>query len=194
MKVLAVFGEHQYGDPARGEGIEHAEFIPALRRLGHEVRHFDSWNRALYADFAALNQRLLAEVEDFRPDVLLSVVMEYELWNETLDAIRARGDVATVSWAADDSWKFREVSRFIGRHYHAMTTTYDYRIADYHAAGIANVLLTQWAIASTHLAQPLPATACRWPVSFVGAAHGDRRARVERLRAAGIDVACFGHG
>jgi hypothetical protein len=44
------------------------------------------------------------------------------------------------------------------------------------------------------LAEPLPATACRYPVSFIGAAHGDRSARIERLRAAGIEVACFGHG
>ncbi len=194
MKLLCVFGQHQYGDPARGEGVEFTSFIPALRRLGHEVRHFESWNRRSYADFAQLNLNLLNEVESFRPDVLLSVHMEYEIWIETLDALRARGDVATVSWAADDSWKYREVSRFLGPAYHAMTTTYDYRVPCYRADGMRHVLLTQWAASSEFLAEPLPATACRYPVSFIGAAHGDRSARVERLRAAGIEVACFGHG
>lgn len=194
MRILCVFGEHQYGDPARGEGIEYAVFIPALRRLGHEVRHFESWNRACYRDFADLNQRLLDEVAAFRPDALLSVHMEYEIWIETLDAIQARGDVATVSWAADDSWKYREVSRFLGPSYHAMTTTYDYVLPWYHADGMRQVLLTQWAASSELLAEPLPAAQCRYPVSFVGAAHGDRRERIERLRAAGIAVACFGHG
>lgn len=194
MKVLCVFGEHQYGDPSRGLGTEYAAVIPALRNLGHQVQHFESWNRSLYRDLAELNERLLAEVESFRPDVLLSVHMAYELWLETLETIRARGDVATISWATDDSWKYREVSRFVGHVYHAMTTTYDYVVPRYHEDGIREVLLTQWAVSSEWLAEPLPASQCRYPVSFVGAVHGDRRQRVEKLRDAGIEVACFGHG
>lgn len=194
LKILCVFGKYQYGDPARGEGVEYASFVPALRALGHEVRHFESWDRRCHTNFAELNRRLLDEVETFRPDVMLTVFMEYELWIETLDAIRARGDVATVSWAADDSWKYREVSRFVGSFYHAMTTTYDYMLSCYLADGIRQVMLTQWATPSTHLAEPLTAMVCRYPVSFVGAAHGDRRSRIDRLREAGIEVACFGYG
>ena len=194
MKVLCVFGQYQYGDPQRGEGVEYTAFIPALRRLGHEVRLFDSWRRDRFADFADLNQSLLNEVESFRPDVIFTVQMEYELWTETLDCIRSRGDVATISWAADDSWKYREVSRYIGPSYHAMTTTYSNMLPRYHADGISEVLVTQWAAAANSLAEPLPAAECRYQVSFVGAAHGDRRERVERLRKAGIDVECFGHG
>jgi spore maturation protein CgeB len=194
LKVLCVFGRYQYGDPARGEGVEYASFVPALRALGYEVRHFESWDRRRHADFAELNRRLLDEVETFRPDVMLTVFMEYELWIETLDAIRARGDVATVSWAADDSWKYREVSRFVGSFYHAMTTTYDYMLPCYLADDIRQVILTQWATSSMHLAEPLTAKVCRYPVSFVGAAHGDRRSRIDRLREAGIEVVCFGYG
>ena len=37
MKILCVFGRYAYGDPKRGEGYEHANFIPALQALGHEV-------------------------------------------------------------------------------------------------------------------------------------------------------------
>lgn len=194
MKVLCVFGEHQYGDPSRGLGTEYASFIPALRRLGHEVMHFESWNKQVYRDLAELNGKLLACVESFRPDVMLTVHMEYEIWLETLGIIRARGDVATISWAADDSWKYREVSRFVGAAYHAMTTTYDYVVPRYHADGVRDVLLTQWAVSSDWLAEPLPAAQCQYAVSFVGAAHGDRRASVAALRKAGIEVACFGHG
>lgn len=194
MKILCVFGEHQYGDPSRGLGTEYAAFIPALSRLGHEVQHFESWNKRRYRDLAELNEKLLETVETFRPDVMLTVHMEYEIWLETLEIIRARGDVATISWSADDSWKYREVSRFIGRAYHAMTTTYDYVVPRYHADGIGNVLLTQWAVGSEWLNLPLPAGECRYPVSFVGAAHGDRRKVVAKLRKSGIEVVCFGHG
>jgi spore maturation protein CgeB len=194
LKVLCVLGEHQYGDPSRGLGTEYAAFIPALRKQGHQVLHFESWNKQIYHDYAELNSKLLDVVESFRPDVMLTVHMEYELWLETLENIRARGDVATISWAADDSWKYREVSRFIGGAYHAMTTTYDYVVPRYHADGIQHVLLTQWAVSSDWLAEPLLAVQCLYPVSFVGAAHGDRKSIVATLREAGIEVACFGHG
>lgn len=194
MKVLCVFGEHQYGDPPRGLGTEYTTFIPALRQLGYEVLHFESWNKRMYRDLAELNSKLLNVVESFRPDVMLTVHMEYELWLETLEVIRARGDVATISWAADDSWKYRQVSRFVGPAYHAMTTTYAHVMPRYHADGMLNVLLTQWAVSAVWLREPLPASQCIYPVSFVGAAHGDRKSMVATLQKAGIEVACFGHG
>ncbi len=194
LRVLCVFGEHQYGDPSRGLGTEYAALLPALRRQGHEVLHFESWDKRIYRNLAALNSKLLDVVETFRPDVMFTVHMEYELWLETLETIRARGDVATISWAADDSWKYREVSRFVGPAYHAMTTTYAHVIPSYHADGIRNVLLTQWAVSADWLTEPLPASQCIYPVSFVGAAHGDRKSTVAVLREAGIEVACFGHG
>lgn len=194
MKVLCVFGEHQYGDPSRGLGTEYTAFIPALLQLGYEVLHFESWNKRIYRDLAELNSKLLDVVESFRPDVMLTVHMEYELWLETLKVIRARGDVATISWAADDSWKYPQVSRFVGPAYHAMTTTYAHVMPRYHADGIEHVLLTQWAVSTDWLREPLPASQCIYPVSFVGAAHGDRKSMVATLQKAGIEVACFGHG
>lgn len=194
MKILCVFGRHNYGDPSRGISPEYAAFIPALKRLGHEVHHFESWDRRNYPDLGALNETLLAEVEKFRPDVMLTVQMHYELWLETLEVIRARGDVATISWATDDSWKYREVSRFIGHAYHAMTTTYSYVVPKYHADGIFDVLLTQWAASSQWLAEPLAAPDCRYQATFIGTANRDRRELVARLRSRGIEVACFGYG
>lgn len=194
MRVLCVFGRHNYGDPRRGVSPEYAAFVPALKRLGHEVHHFESWDRRAYPDLAGFNKSLLHEVERLRPDVMLTVQMHYEIWLETLEAIRARGDVATVSWATDDSWKYREVSRFIGHAYHAMTTTYSYVVPKYHADGIVNVLLTQWAASSERLNEPLAASDCSYPVSFVGTATKERREQVDRLRARGIGVACFGYG
>lgn len=195
MKVLFAVGQHQYGDPARGLSTEYAAFFPALERLGHEVAHFEIWNRQIYpGGFAELNQRLLDRVRANRPDVLLTVQLHYEIWIETLLAIRALGHTATVCWTTDDSWKFREVSRFIGRAYDAMTTTYPSVVPRYHAHGIRNVLPTQWAAPSDALFPPRPATQCRYPVSFVGTANPDRRSRIAALEEAGIPVACFGHG
>ncbi len=194
MKILCVFGKHQYGDPDRGIGIEYAAFIPALRNLGHEVVHFDSWRRSLYPDYAALNRALLEKIELERPRVLLCVQMNYEIWLETLRIIRNRGDVATVCWTTDDSWKYREVSRFIGREYHAMTTSYPNTVPLYKKDGIPYILLTQWAANSYSLQKPLSAAKCRMEVSFVGAVNSNRKKMISALNEKGIFVSCFGHG
>jgi spore maturation protein CgeB len=132
-------------------------------------------------------------VERERPDVLISVQRDYEIWLETLEIIRARGDVATISWTTDDSWKYGKTSRFIGPAYHAMTTTYEGVVGAYSRAGIP-VLLTQWAARAEWLREPIPSAQCLYPVSFVGAAHGKRKQYIERLREKGIEVACFGTG
>jgi spore maturation protein CgeB len=194
MKILCVFGKYQYGDASRGIGTEYASFIPALERLGYEIIHFDSWAKDLYPTYAHLNESLLETVLREQPDVMLTVQRNYEIWLETLQIIRSNTNTATISWTTDDSWKYREVSRFIGTAYHAITTTYAECIDKYHKAGIPNVLLTQWAAKIDDLQPPLPASQCKYQVSFVGAAHGDRKQRIEALRKAGIEVTCFGHG
>ena len=194
MKVLCAIGQHQYGAPLRGVGIEYAAFLPALRRAGHEVHHFELANLAQWGSYAALNRALLEAIDRIRPDILLVVQMYYELWNETLRALQARGDVATISWTTDDSWKYREHSRFIGRYYHAMATTYRDCVADYHRDGIENVLLTQWGVSRDWLQAPLLAKDCKYKVSFIGAAYGRRLKRIRQLRDLGLEVACFGQG
>ncbi len=194
MKILCAFGQHNYGNAKRGESPEHAAFLPALRRLGHEVRLVETWDRGSYRDLASLNATLLEAVEEFRPDVVLTVPMNYEIWLETVELIKARGDVITLSWATDDSWKYREVSRFIAGSYDAMATTYDHVVAHYRADGFDHVCPTQWAAISDNLQEPLEAESCRYQVSFIGTSHGERAQWVEALKDRGIDVACFGYG
>jgi spore maturation protein CgeB len=175
MKVLCVLGKYQYGDVSRGIGIE-------------------SSDRSGYHDLADMNQQLLRTVEAERPDVMLVVQTNYEIWVETLHAVKSRGITATLCWTTDDSWKYRQVSRFLGPAFHAVTTTYPDKVAAYHRDGISQVLVTKWAAGSSHLRRPFSAAACCYKVSFVGAAHGNRKRRIARLRAEGIEVDCFGHG
>ena len=194
MKILCVFGKHQYGDPSRGLGTEYAAFVPSLKNLGHEVIHFESWDRRFYPDYRELNKHLLATIERERPHVMLAVQLNYEIWTETLRIIKDHSTVATICWTTDDSWKYREVSRFIGKAYHAMTTTYRETIPLYHRDGIFNVLLTQWATNGANLNPPLKAKKCIYPVTFVGAAHGNRRQQIRHLKSLGVAVTCFGYG
>ncbi|ULA64993.1 MAG: hypothetical protein LZF86_190288 [Nitrospira sp.] len=193
MNILCVFGQHAYGDPARGEGYEYANFLPAFRRLGHKVSFFESFAREPYADFAALNRELLRRVEEFSPDIVFCVLMQYEVWVESMRLIRRTGALL-VNWSTDDSWKYSMFSRLIGAEFDLYVTTYPHLVERYRKDGIAGVCLSQWAANAEALVTPVSAVDCRYAVSFVGAAYGHRQAMVEALRHAGIDVACFGHG
>lgn len=193
MNILCVFGEHAYGDSARGEGYEYVNFLPALRRLGHHVSFFESFSRESYDDFAGLNRALLKQVEETSPDVVFCVLMQYEVWIETMRLIRRSGPLL-VNWSTDDSWKYPMFSRLIGAEWDLAVTTYPRAVEWYQRDGIGRPYLSQWAANVETLTPPLPAAACRYPVSFVGAAYGNRSVMVEVLRREGIDVACFGHG
>ena len=193
MRVLCVFGQHAYGDEARGLSPEYQAFVPALSRAGHEVVFFDSWNRRAFTDLAQLNMELLRTIEEHRPEVLLFVPFLYEVWLETLFAIKNRGDITSICWTTDDSWKYERQSRFLAPAFHLITTTYPESFRKYQAEGFP-VLLTQWAAPADALAPPLRAVDCRFPVSFVGMMHGDRRERLERLAERGIHVESFGYG
>lgn len=194
MKILCLFGRHAYGDPARGEGYEHANFMPALAALGHQVELFDSFDRQQYSDFADLNLRLIEHIRAFQPDVIFCVLMSYEVWLETLDLIRSRSPAAVVNWGTDDSWKFSQFSRYLAGHVDLHVTTHAASMSEAEKFGINNIMVSQWAAASSRLAEPLPSRACDYDVSFVGAAYGNRRARVKAMARRGIDVTCFGHG
>lgn len=194
MHVLLACGKFQYGDSSRGLGTEYTAFTRALRELGHDVTHFELWDRGAYQDFRALNLALVDAVDAVKPDILLAVPLHYEIWNETLYRIRGKENVVTICWTTDDSWKYREVSRFVGKAYDVMTTTYPDIVCRYRADGIQNVALTQWAADSGCMQAPIPAGECVYGVSFVGTAHGSRPRVVAKLRKAGVDIHCFGYG
>ncbi len=194
MKILCVFGRYAYGDPKRGDAYEYVNFLPALAALGHDIQQFDSFDRSNYADFADLNQRFVDHVLLFKPDVIFAVLMNYEIWFETLDLVRKKTPAVIINWGTDDSWKFSQYSRFLARHIDLHVTTDKASAQEAERLGLANVVASQWAASSKQLAAPLPSTQCIWDVSFVGAAYGNRRRWIAALKTHGIDVACFGQG
>ena len=194
MKVLCVFGRHNYGKPDRGIGYEYANFVPALERLGHEVVFFESFDRAAWKDFPALNRALLETVQREQPDAALFVLMGYEVWAETLDLLRAPGGPALMNWSTDDSWKYEQFSRLVAPHFDLYVTTAQSALAKARRDGLEQVVLSQWAANGQTLAEPLPSAQCRYDVSFVGSSYGNRPRWIEGLRARGIEVDCFGHG
>jgi len=194
MKILCVFGRHAYGNPVRGESYEFANFIPALRNLGHEVVLFDCFDRIAYPDFSELNRAFLDAVEHEQPHLVFCVLMGYELWSETLRLAKQASSACLLNWAADDSWKYEEFSRYRAPSFDIYATTYRSAMQKATQDGLANFTLTQWAASASLLRKPKPASDCRYAVSFIGAAYGNRRRWIAELRRRGITVHCFGHG
>jgi spore maturation protein CgeB len=194
MKILCVLGEYNYGDESRGNGYEYVNFLPALRRLGHEVIFFESFNKKTYKDFAELNRYFLETVQKENPDVILTVLLGYELWSETLNLVRLGSKAILINWSTDDSWKYEQFSRFIAKPFHIYATTYPDAVIKSELDGHSNFVLTQWAANSESLSVPVPAKDCRHQVSFVGSAYGNRPKWVAALKERGINVECFGHG
>lgn len=194
MKILCVLSRFAYGKPERGENYDYVHFIPALERLGHEVSFLDSGDRFLHSDFADLNVALVARVAEFRPDVIFCVLMHFEIWLETLDLIRTQSPALVIDWGTDDSWKFRQASRYFAGHVDLHVTTDPSTESAAQSLGLGNVFLSQWAASSNALVEPRPARDCRYDVSFVGSLYGYRSEWISILKTAGFDVSCFGHG
>ncbi|MBP9712360.1 MAG: glycosyltransferase [Sterolibacterium sp.] len=194
MKVLCVLGRHNYGRVERGASYEAANFLPALKNIGHEVVLFDSWERECYGDFIELNRAFLATVEREQPDIIFCVLLGYELWLETLELAKQVSGACLINWATDDSWKYEEFSRWVAGAFDIYATTYRSALDKAQRDGYDHFFLTQWAAPASLLQAPKAAQDCRYPVSFVGAAYGNRLKWVEQLRQRGIEVNCFGHG
>lgn len=194
MKILCAFGKYAYGDPTRGLGYEYVNFIPALTSLGHEVRFFDVWDRSQYEDFTELNRSFLEVVDKEKPDIVFCVVMGYELWLETLSLIKNKTNSIMINWSTDDSWKYEQFSRYVSPLFDLYVTTYKSAYIKSQRDGFENFILSQWAANHEHLMLPKMAEACKYKISFIGAAYGNRRKWVRLLSKKGYAVECFGHG
>jgi spore maturation protein CgeB len=194
MIILLVCSRHNYGDARRGVGTEYANFIPALRGLGHEVFHFDSWERARYRDFGELNQDLLRRVDEVKPDVVFSVQTNFELWSETWLSLRRAGGPILINWGTDDSWRYPSFSRFVVESFDAYVTTSYTAFERLRKGGHDRVFLSQWAVLSTATTVPLVYKDCTRNVSFIGTARPARKRWIQELGKRGVEVDCFGHG
>lgn len=193
MKILCVFGKFQYGKEERGLSTEYFSFLPAIESLGHEVLFFDSWDKSLFQNFKELNLSLVEFVANHSPDIIFSVQLGYEIWIETWEYIRANLGCKTINWCTDDNWKYKEHSKFLASHFDLMVTTYEEFIPFYKAQN-AEAFLSHWAAPIAWIQEPKKANDCKYKVTFVGAAHGDRKLKIKKLKEFGIEVECFGYG
>jgi spore maturation protein CgeB len=191
MKILYVAMADDYGDPARGPSFEETNFLRALEGMGHEVVPFDFMSEKREHGKREMNRRLLAAAEEASPDLSFFVLFEDEIDPETIQRVSRAGGPA-VNWFADDHWRFDRFTRHIAPAFDWSITTDRDSLPRYEEIGYDRAILSQWAC--NRYAYDRTAEDLEYDVTFIGQSYGDRPATVERLRAEGYDVRCWGFG
>jgi len=182
---------HDYGDPSRGPSFEDANFRSALEGMGHELVPFDFKARERATGRDTMNDELRRLAEESHADASFFFLFEDEVAPETIEAV-GRTAGPTISWFADDHWRFESFSSRYARGFDVCVTTDPEAVEKYRAAGAHTVVLSQWAC-NRYIYRRVT-TELEHGVTFVGQRYGRRPEIVQRLQAAGYDVECWGHG
>ncbi|MEA2470298.1 MAG: spore maturation protein CgeB [Thermoleophilaceae bacterium] len=188
MRILYVAMAHDYGNPERGPSFEETNFRSALDGMGHDLVPFDFMERAKAVGKPAMRKELIATAAEVKPDAAFFCLFTDELDTATIEAI----DAPTVNWFADDHWRFDSYTRHMAPAFDLAVTTDAASLPKYEAAGIRNVLLSQWAC--NRYAYGRTGDGIEHDVTFVGQPHGNREEIIGRITAAGHDVECWGFG
>lgn len=192
MRLLYVAMVHDYGDPDRGLSFEETNFRSSFEGMGHEVTAFDFMARAKRDGKRRMRADLLARAAEVKPDLAFFCLFTDQLDARTVEGVRREGGCPTVNWFADDHWRFEDFTRHIAPAFDLAVTTDESSLPKYAAHGIDRVKLSQWAC--NRYAYSKVTDGIEHDVTFVGQPHGTRPAIIERLRAAGHEVECWGHG
>lgn len=192
MRILYVVHKYDYGQPERGFCYEHYNFYQSLVAMGHEVQYFDFPTLVDQLGRNGMNRRLLETVQSEKPDLMFTVVWGDSLDRTTVREISQNTGTVTVNWYCDDHWRFESLSRQWTSCFNWVVTTAQSALPKYEQAGYRNVIKSQWACNHglyRRLDLPL-----KYDVTFVGLPHGARRATVQAIRDAGINVRTWGMG
>src|SRR4051794_25757993 len=165
MRILYAATRYEYGNPELGRSFEEMNFRTALEGMGHELVPFDFLARQREVGRREMNEELLrcATEDDF--DLVFFFLHEDQIATRTIARIGECG-TPTLNWFADDHWRFDGFSRRFGKALTWSVTTDPDTVPKYHAAGIENVILSQWAC--NRFTYDKTADALTYDVTFVG--------------------------
>jgi spore maturation protein CgeB len=191
MRILYVAMADDYGDPARGPSFEEVNFRSALEGMGHDLVPFDFMAKKRELGKREMNRQLVAVARDTEPDLSFFVLFETEIDPETIRSVSRSGG-PTVNWFADDHWRFERFTRHFAPAFDWSVTTDRDSLPKYRAIDCKRAILSQWAC--NRYAYDWTGCELEYEVTFIGQSYGERPATVERLRAEGFDVRCWGFG
>ncbi|MDA8279586.1 MAG: glycosyltransferase [Actinomycetota bacterium] len=190
MRILLATERYDYGRPELGDSYPVQSFLGPLRRLGHDVALFDTFDPRFEGDPSVVGEALLAEARSTHPDLVLFMLHGHEVPTATLDRLRQL--CATVNWFTDDSWRFRSYSSGLAGHFDAVLTTCRRAHRAYGRMAGVRALFCPWGFDSEvfHPVKVEPVV----DVLFVGQRYGRRGAVVDHLRRSGLVVRAIGRG
>lgn len=189
MKLLVVATRYDYGDPTRGESVDHYHLYRPLLRLCSDTHLFDFLTRMNEVGRRAMNAELVDLVRSVRPDVTVVSLYGDEFEPATIASLR--GSTTTLAYFYDDIWRRSYAAEWAGR-FDFVTTSDPGGVARIAAAGPANAIYCPFSFDEEVFRRGR--TPAVHDVSFVGLYHPYRAWVIGELRRAGIDVATFGYG
>lgn len=195
MKILYAVNKYDYGEPKRGLGYEYYNFYDTLIKMNNgnnKVKHFPPDEIAIKYGKERMNQKLLESVFEEELDIVFFVIQKETIKKEVIKEITQKSGAITLNWFTDDHWQFNKYSKYWAFYFNWVTTTDAEAVKKYHKIGYKNVIKTQWAC-NHFIYKPLnlPRT---YDVTFIGAAHGNRKKLIKKIKEEGIDIKCWGAG
>lgn len=193
LRVLFASMKWDYGFKERGLSFEHANMFGAMAAMAEvDVRHVDFMDAFQVGGHDEVRRVILTAIEEFRPQLLFTVLFEHQIPKDVLAELRDRSDLLTFNWFADDHWRFDGFTRHYAPLFNACSTTSTEALAKYASIGYSSVIKTQWAC-NHHLYRPTGRPVSH-DVTFVGQPHGNRRSVIESLQARGLPIETWGMG
>src|SRR3989344_8107264 len=190
MKILFVGLEYDRYDIYRGHSFEWNNFYGALKRLeGVEVTHA-SFHEILTLGKQGFSDKLVAQVEREKPDLVFVFMYTDELSPEMIRRLRTKTTV--LGWFSDDQWRFDNYSRHYAPSFSWVATTYSKAPERYAAIGQKNIIRSMW-FCNADAYVPIPCEKDT-DVSFMGLKNEGRAALAGQIRGAGISLSLFGGG
>lgn len=190
MKVLFTCAEYDRHDPARGKSFEYNNFYCSLQRMAGIEVSYASFQEILTLGRQGFADKLLAQVEREKPDLVFVFMYTDELSPETIRKLRAKTTV--LGWFSDDHWRFDNYSRYYANSFSWVATTYSKAPDRYRALGQKNVIRSQW---FCDAGSYVPVDCAKdTEVSFVGLKNEGRAQLAAQVRAAGLPLTLYGGG
>ncbi len=195
MKIFYVGAKYDYGNPSRGFGYEYRNFYNTLIKMNggsNDVTSFFYDEELSTRRAEEINKNLIKNVEQIRPEIVFFGGGGGAFDRETMETITEKSGAKTLLWISDDHWMFHKYSKHLAPFFHWLATTDADAIPKYYKLGHKNVILSQWAFNNFSGGSfNLPKI---YDVTFIGAAHGNRKKIIGKIKKEGIDIKCWGSG
>jgi spore maturation protein CgeB len=146
MRILSTVAQAYAFRPEAVEPM-YLWFTDPLRKLGHEVEHFDHVKLGREVGFRACGDAFVHRVKNGGYDLVLYQTGGHDsMTHDSISAARRHAPI--VAWNSDDDWQWDSYTRHIAHLFDYMVTTYRH-IFDDNRMTFSNLLLNQWGCLET---------------------------------------------